>query len=206
MILEKERTEPLSLRMEELVLLALDIGEQVLICGGEISRVEDTISRVCQAYGAVRTDVFAITSLIVMTVIGPSGEVMTQSRRIYGCGKNMRRLEKINALSRRICSESLPLVQARSTLNVILKEKQKTGWRIFAGSLLAAVSFTAFFGGNLRDCFAGLVVASAIAATQLGIAKVSVNRILSNLFCSFVAGQLPFSRLPLDWEARLIGL
>ena len=38
--------------------LAIDIGEALLINGGEIHRVEDTISRICKSKGAVKTDAF----------------------------------------------------------------------------------------------------------------------------------------------------
>ena len=38
--------------------LALNIGEQMLISGAEVGRVEDSIRRICMAYGAVRVDVF----------------------------------------------------------------------------------------------------------------------------------------------------
>jgi len=37
---------------------ALDLGEELLISGGEVSRVEDTIRRLCMAYGAESVDVF----------------------------------------------------------------------------------------------------------------------------------------------------
>ena len=33
--------------------LALDIGMQMLVCGAQVSRVEDSISRICKALGAV---------------------------------------------------------------------------------------------------------------------------------------------------------
>ena len=44
---------------------ALDIGENILRCGGESHRIEDTVERICTAYGAVHTDVFALPSLVV---------------------------------------------------------------------------------------------------------------------------------------------
>ena len=53
---------------EALLECALDVGEQMLICGAEISRVEDTVERICYAYGASRVDVFTITSCINATV------------------------------------------------------------------------------------------------------------------------------------------
>ena len=35
----------------------LDIGERMLLCGGEVSRVEDTVSRILRSYGAARVEV-----------------------------------------------------------------------------------------------------------------------------------------------------
>ena len=50
-----------------LIRCILDAGEVILKSGGEINRVEDTMARMCRAYGFVRTDVFTITSSIVIT-------------------------------------------------------------------------------------------------------------------------------------------
>ena len=47
--------------------LALDIGMQMLVCGAQISRVEDSIGRICKALGAVETHVFSVTSGILVT-------------------------------------------------------------------------------------------------------------------------------------------
>ena len=50
---------------EQYLYYAMTIGEQLLCCGAEVGRVEDTIRRICLAYGASRADVFSITSSIV---------------------------------------------------------------------------------------------------------------------------------------------
>ena len=39
-------------------ILCDDNCEQLLCCGAEVGRVEDTIRRICLAYGATRADVF----------------------------------------------------------------------------------------------------------------------------------------------------
>ena len=44
-----------------LLTCALDIGEKMLISGAEISRVEDSVKRICNAYDVKRIDVFTIT-------------------------------------------------------------------------------------------------------------------------------------------------
>ena len=47
--------------------MAVELGEHIMRSGGEISRAEDTVSRICRAYGAVSVDVTAIMSVIVLT-------------------------------------------------------------------------------------------------------------------------------------------
>ena len=46
---------------------AMAVGEAILEYGGEVSRVEDSIQRICSSYGFIRTDVFCITSTIIST-------------------------------------------------------------------------------------------------------------------------------------------
>ena len=46
---------------------ALDVGEAMLCTGAEISRVEDTILRICRSYGGGVIDVFTILSLIILS-------------------------------------------------------------------------------------------------------------------------------------------
>ena len=59
---------------QKIVKLVLDIGEQLIMCGGEVSRVEETVIRVCTAYGAIKTDVFCITSTMIVTSIWANGD------------------------------------------------------------------------------------------------------------------------------------
>ena len=49
---------------EQYLFYAMTIGEMLLTSGAEVGRVEDTIRRICMAYGAKRVDVFSITSSI----------------------------------------------------------------------------------------------------------------------------------------------
>ena len=68
--------------MIKLIGYAMDIGEQMLISGAEVHRVEESISRICYALGAVRVDVFIITSSMVVTVHTNDGNTYTQTRRV----------------------------------------------------------------------------------------------------------------------------
>ena len=62
---------------------ALDVGEAMLCTGAEISRVEDTILRICHTYGGGVIDVFTILSLIILSWHTTDDQNFTQTRRIY---------------------------------------------------------------------------------------------------------------------------
>ena len=90
---------------------ALDIGAEMLTRGAEIHRVEDSVRRICMAYGAEKVDVFSITYTIVVTMSSPEFGFRTQARRIKGFSYDLHRLDKLNALSRSICEKKLePMV------------------------------------------------------------------------------------------------
>ena len=73
---------------------ALDIGENIIRCGGESHRIEDTVTRICTAYGAVHTDVFALPSLVIASIRLGDGSTASQVRRVYKTSNNMYSLMK----------------------------------------------------------------------------------------------------------------
>ena len=172
----------------DIVKLALDIGENMLICGGEVDRVEDTIVRVCTAYGAQKTDVFSITSVIIVTAIWHESDIVTQTRRVPSGSRNFDKLGAINELSRRICYHQLPFDEAKKTLNEINHKKSNNSLRILLGSLFASGGFAIFFGGTLRDCLAAMICGIIIFIIDKYIYNNRVNKVVYYMVASFLAG------------------
>ncbi|WP_278245471.1 threonine/serine exporter family protein [Kineothrix alysoides] len=50
----------------------------------DVNRAEDSITRICKAYGIDRIDVLTITATIVVTIYGEQFGSITQTRRIQG--------------------------------------------------------------------------------------------------------------------------
>ena len=90
---------------------AMAVGEATLRYGGEVSRVEDSIRRICTSYGFDRTDVFCITSSIITTASfaqddegSSTQQNCTQTCRISHTENDFDKLGQVNSLSRSICS------------------------------------------------------------------------------------------------------
>ncbi len=169
--------------------IALDIGEETLKCGGEIQRVEDTITRICRAYGAESVEVFAITSLIIAEVQMPDGTGVTHTRRVQGVYNHLARLEACNALSRAVCEQPIPAAEVSARLATIRHYRPVPEWMRYPAAVLATGGFTVFFGGTLLDGLAaGLIGLLMTLFSRLR--PVHINGLIKSLISSFAAGVL----------------
>ncbi len=143
---------------EQYLYYAMTIGEQLLCCGAEVGRVEDTIRRICLAYGASRADVFSITSSIVTTIYGEDFGICTQTRRVPGMANDLGRLDDLNQLSRFICEFRPKPEEIQRRLDVI---RNKKGYSFRTQILIYAVisgSCSVFFGGDLNYIIASALI------------------------------------------------
>lgn len=187
---------------------ALDVGEEILRSGGEIRRVEDSLSRICRAYGCQRVDVFCITSVIILTVHA-DGKIYSQTRRIAGYGNNMSRLEAVNALCRKVCANTEPPEMAKRRLREICDGAVMKRWRKWLGGIVGTSGFTLFFGGNALDALCAALISLLVSAMDTFVYREDMNRLLYTLICSFLSGlaALGLMRIGLgqNYSAIMIG-
>ena len=128
---------------EQLVDASLDMGKALLLAGGEVTRVEDTITRILHAYGMHKVGVFTITSLIEVTARTPDGDEIVKARRIAGgYATNLDRVEQLNALSREICATCPPPQDITASVEAIKYPKPEAAWISYIGAMLPPVRFT----------------------------------------------------------------
>jgi len=167
---------------------ALNIGEQMLICGAEVYRVEDTIARICYAYGMKRVDVFTITSSIVVTVVTAEDEVLTQTRRIAGYETHLDRLSELNALSRSICAKQIGPDEVRDRIAMIMKKPSYSVGTLYLIYAMVSCVFTLFFGGSPMDGLASVFTGLFLCTIVRGFSGKIANRLLSVLCASVLTG------------------
>ena len=111
------------MEMKKVLKYAMEIGECMLVSGAGVSRVEDTISRICKAYGAKEANVFSITSSIVTTIEDEKGEILTQTKRIRSYKTDFTKLDELNQLSRYMCKELPEEEEVKRKISEIKKGK-----------------------------------------------------------------------------------
>lgn len=129
----------------------LEIGKLMLESGAEIHRVEDTVTRLCSAYHMKDIELFAIRSLIILSVKDAEGNTYSSSKRIYEIGIDMGKLEALNQVSRSICAQLPGLEPVKRQIESCRSVKSIGRAERMAGYMAAAFAFACFFGGRLRD-------------------------------------------------------
>ena len=159
----------------------------MLISGAEVHRVEDSICRICSAFGAERTDVFIITSSMIATVHTANGDVFTQTRRITTSGMDYEKLDKLNALSRKICYQGVTVDEIDKELESISKIKAYPFWLEVLAYAIIAGAFTLFFGGTWLESLVSFLIGGAVRGLIFVSDLFVKNKIFSKFMASFVS-------------------
>ena len=162
---------------------ALTIGEKMLCSGAEVSRVEDSIVRICSAYGAQRVDVFTITSSIVVSA-DFEGKTYTQTRRIKSYTTDFDMLDKLNNLSRYICANTPDEDETEAKLREILGKKDYPFFVRLIFWAITAGAFTVFFGGSITDGITSSFIGALLMLCVEAVDRTGINKVFSNFFCS----------------------
>ena len=183
-----------------LVSRALDVGERMLLCGGEVSRVEDTISRILKSYGARRVEVFTILSFISLTAIFEEDRALTENRRvsIVAYSNDFTRLEELNALSRQVCREPLPLDQLGERLAAMdrpPRRKRLHELYLMLGYILSGFGFALFFGGTWLDAVGAGLCCWAVWFLNWFLKRGALQRLFHAFLVSFIAGTLCYGMI-----------
>lgn len=186
--------------LERLLQAVLNLAQEMLVCGAEISRVEDTVKRISTKYGCTKVDVFAITSVIVLTLTDDKGNFRSASRRVTKYSTNLDKLHKYNNLSRKICSADAPKIDIlENGLADISKEKHYPLYIQCLACAMIAAAFTVFFGGNVIDAVVSAIIGLILKLVINAESKTKVNMVFANVVSSAVICFLAFLSVKLGF-------
>ena len=166
--------------------LATDLGYELAVSGAETYRVEDSARLILTAYG-LEPEVAAVNSYLIVSILSEQRQPITRMRRIGFHGNNLDAVERLNALSRRICAEKPDPEEALRMLDETKASVQYYSFpMILLGHFLGAGGFGLLFGCSLPDAvFAGLC-GILIAFINRFTGAMKANPIFSTLAASFL--------------------
>ncbi|WP_160693204.1 threonine/serine exporter family protein [Clostridium sp. C2-6-12] len=168
--------------LNKLIKVSTLAGQILLESGAETYRVEETISRICIAYGVFTADSFVIPTGIMVTVTH-NDEVATIVKRITSRGVDLNKINAVNDLSRRIQTEGIELCDFNKELLKISNAPRYSNFTTLIFSAIAAGCFAIMFGGNLKDFIAASLIGAIIKIVMIIFQKLNINEFFVNSFC-----------------------
>ena len=180
------------MEMKKALKYAMEIGEWMLKSGAGVSRVEDTISRICKAYGAKEANVFSITSSIVTTIEDKHGETITQTKRIRYYKTDFRKLDELNQLSRYMCQNLPEEMEVRKRISEIKKGKVVVFTEEVITSAIIAVAWTSFYGGGITEGIIATIAGALVTILARYIRILAPNEMVLNFLLSFFVASFAY--------------
>ena len=166
--------------------LTARVAYHLALSGAETFRIEETMRRIIGAYG-IECQAFAIPNCVMVSLEAANGKPLMVMKRVGFHGNDLETMEKLNALSRRICAEKPPVEEFQQQLSTILAQPGEPRLHL-AGSVLAAASFAVFFGGSLWDGVLAGGVAVFICWMERWLAPFCLNGVAFQFIASFLSG------------------
>ncbi|PRX29457.1 uncharacterized membrane protein YjjP (DUF1212 family) [Orenia metallireducens] len=111
---------------KQILNIAAYAGDIILSNGGEIYRTEDTMNRICYAYGIKYVDSLVTPTGIFISIDDGDGSSETIVKRIHKRRINLTKISQVNNFSRNLQKKVLSYQAAMAELRAINEGKPKT--------------------------------------------------------------------------------
>ncbi len=176
------------MKTAELMEIALKAGEILLVSGAEIYRVEETVLRILKSYDA-EGDCFILLSGIFITARNFEDQgVTTVIKRIEEQKNDLKKIEMVNSLSRRIEKEKPPYSEVIKALNEI-ENAGEYGFPLKTmASGFSGLIYILLLGGTIYEALAGFAVSLSVFLIKTLLEKLGLFLFAVYFASGFVAG------------------
>lgn len=145
-----------DLNKEQTLNMAMTLGKVLLKSGAETSRVEDTITRFCQANNFDDVNVFVTPTVIILGDEKPQG--FSCVSRIRYRSTNLSTVNEMNELSYNLKNWPMDYQETMKYLEAKLKERPPySNNMVCLASGLSSAGFSGMLGGNSHDFIAAFI-------------------------------------------------
>ncbi|HEY5562117.1 MAG TPA: threonine/serine exporter family protein [Clostridiaceae bacterium] len=173
--------------INKILQLSSKAGRIILENGGETYRVEETICRICSAFGFKEADSFVTPTGMMSSIVDDEGKTVSLVKRISRRTVNLEKISRVNDLSRRICSENLSVEFVEEELKVINKLPSYKEKITVVAAAVAAGFFTLLYGGNMLDFLIAALIGVLIRIISIKLMNLNLNIFIINILSAATA-------------------
>ncbi len=169
---------------QQLLNIASRLGYSMQKNGAETFRVEDSIARVLTALGATDINVFVINSCFMVSMTSKEGTVVSEMRRCTEKSTDLYKIDRLNTLCRRICSEKMDYDSIIAEIDDIESKKAYPFIVKLIGFTIISAGFCFLFGGGLLELAAALIVSVIVYPLVYSMDRLATGIFFKNIIAS----------------------
>ena len=171
---------------------ALQLAGQIIMeNGGEAYRVEETVTRMGQAFGLKNVESFAVPSGVFVSYEREDGTHETAVLRVHRRGINLTRVDAVNQISRQAEHGEINAAQALHALEHIANLRVFAPHQLVVAAGVSACAWSVMFGGGVPDFFIGFLIGVLVELLNQWLGKHQIHSFMATLVCSFFATLIP---------------
>lgn len=177
------------------------LGEEVLIRGGELWRVDIVLNEIFQTYGLQNVSIFMLPHTLLISTKNDGQETVIRQRTVGGIVVNMDELSRLHTLIRQV-QETAP---DPSDLDGLLKQavqgKTYSEPMTVLGMVIALVSLNFIIGGDWKDAiFVALGIAIVMGSDMYFSGERGISKMVVCGLGSFLIGLIDMAA----WRMGLV--
>lgn len=169
-----------------LITAAMEIGDLLLENGAEIYRVEESMRRICKAYGVDNAEIFAVPTTIIITIRIGEESPITLTKRIYSRGTDLYKVELLNSLCREMCATIPPYNEIKKRIERIRRFPPYSLPKQMLAFSCVAFFFTLLFKGTFYDAIAGFFISALVKVVFNALEHIKTNAFFENIICGAI--------------------
>lgn len=168
----------------EILTLAVELGDCMLRNGAEIYRVEDTVIHILRAYEIEEFDVYVLSNGIFASANENRPDACSIIRHVPLGSVNLGKISALNQLARDICEGKISLIDSWVELDRCksLPNYNTPTQALFCG--LGSAGFCYLFGGTVADSFFAFVIGFFVLLLLSLLKRNNFSKVISNIFAS----------------------
>lgn len=167
---------------EHVLELAVEMGEMLLQCGAEISRVEDTMRRFCHRFHVEDCNFFVMGNGIFSSGGAMGKRSYAKVRYIPVKGAQLNKVVEINQLSREIADGKYStLAEVEQRIREIRMIPTYSKWSQVFASAVGSAAFCILFGGGVWDTLSAFAAGFLLYLFMVFLGYPHVSKIMCNI-------------------------
>ncbi len=178
---------------KQLLSCIMRIAKLMVSSGAEIYRVEESVTRICLAYGVKTVDVYATTSQVMVTVEMEDYGILTHSGRIQRIANHVERVDRLNNLVRYMTAKTPDAEEVERYLAEVQQTPSYSRISRMLSFGLIAGTFCVFFGARSDpETMLAAAIGCLLGICTIMLEDLDANKLLIRFVCAFLASVLAF--------------